>query len=409
MSENVSAKKYHQNATQNRTPAVHGEIDVRLKDAYIKNLPLPSHGYKIYKDCDQKGFGIRVTANGAKTFTLTYTLHGRERRMSIGDFPTWTTVAAREQAKELRRMVDSGTDPLQQKQDKTNAPTVRTLWEYYAKTHLPTLSKHSQVDQQSMFKNYILPAMGTTKLTDVKYHQIQSLHASFNGRVRGNRILEVVRKAFNLAVRLEWIAKNPCQGIKWNHEEPRHRYLTQDEIKRLFEVLAVRGDDLSAAAVKLLILTGARRGELLRATWSQFDLTEAVWVKPSSHTKQKREHRIPLSEEAVQLLRRIKKGSKDKFVFPGRWGNEHQTDLKKFWDAVRTEAGITDVRLHDLRHTYASILVSSGASLPMIGAMLGHTQPSTTARYAHLFDKPLRAATEQVSQFLKAASEVEND
>ena len=148
-----------------------------------------------------------------------------------------------------------------------------------------------------------------------------------------------------------------------------------------------------------MLLTGARRGEVLGATWSMFDLEHGIWIKPSAHTKQRREHRVPISAAAIDLLRRLLVTATGAYVFPGRNGAP-LTDVKRTWQAVRSEAGLPDVRLHDLRHTYASLLASAGQSLPIIGALLGHTQPQTTARYAHLLDDPLRAATNQVGSFL---------
>jgi integrase len=130
-----------------------------------------------------------------------------------------------------------------------------------------------------------------------------------------------------------------------------------------------------------------------------FDLERGIWVKPSAHTKQRREHRVPISAAAIDLLSRLKSTATGAFVFPGRNGGP-LTDVKRTWQAVRGEAGLPDVRLHDLRHTYASLLASAGQSLPIIGALLGHTQAQTTARYAHLLDDPLRAATEHVGSLL---------
>jgi integrase len=169
------------------------------------------------------------------------------------------------------------------------------------------------------------------------------------------------------------------------------------------------------------MLTSARRGEVLGARWEMFDLEAGVWVKPSAHTKQRKQHRVPLSAPALQLLRAMRADATGPYLFPGREGRP-LTDVKRSWLAVCRRAGLAEratkrprpgggsarageavatvwrptARLHDLRHTYASILASQGLSLPIIGALLGHTQPQTTARYAHLLDDPLREATERV-------------
>jgi integrase len=173
----------------------------------------------------------------------------------------------------------------------------------------------------------------------------------------------------------------------------------------------------SANAVRLLLLTGARRNEMLSARWSQFDLTAGVWVKPAASTKQGKQHRVPLSRPAILLLSEMKTaadhenalrlrdgaGSPEVNLFPGANGKP-QTDLKRFWASVCSKAGLIGVRVHDLRHTHASILASLGLSLPIIGSLLGHTQASTTQRYAHLMDDPLRAATERLGQIVTGTS-----
>ena len=154
--------------------------------------------------------------------------------------------------------------------------------------------------------------------------------------------------------------------------------------------------------------------EVLAAKWDQFDLQEGVWVKPSAHTKQKREHRVPLNAPALQLLTGMKSDAEGEetddgeFVFPGGGSNGHLTEIKKVWKTVCEEAGITGCRVHDLRHTYASILASSGLSLLVIGQLLGHTQQATTKRYAHIQDDPLREATNRVGTLVDAAAKGES-
>jgi len=182
------------------------------------------------------------------------------------------------------------------------------------------------------------------------------------------------------------------------------------------------------------MLTGARRGEVLSAHWDMFDLEAGVWVKPSAHTKQRTEHRVPLSAPAVALLKELKEGAAGPFVFPGTNGRP-LCDVKRTWLTVCRDAGLAKqepkrtgggrpalgkdgmrlltwratARLHDLRHTYASVLASQGLSLPIIGALLGHTQPQTTARYAHLLDDPLRAATELVGTLVGGHGSTKRD
>ena len=172
--------------------------------------------------------------------------------------------------------------------------------------------------------------------------------------------------------------------------------------------LAEHPDQQAANVFRLLLLTGARRGEVLAAKWADIDLAAGVWVKPGATTKQKTLHRVPLSAPARQLLSGLHDGrDKSDYIFPGRLGG-HRVEVKNNWTALRKATKLKDLRIHDLRHSYASQLVSAGFSLPIIGALLGHTQPSTTHRYAHLQDDPLRAATERVGAIIagRPAAEV---
>ena len=176
-------------------------------------------------------------------------------------------------------------------------------------------------------------------------------------------------------------------------EKKRDRWLTAEELKVLWKVLDENSSQPSSYVFKLLILTGARKGELLHATWDQFDLEAGVWTKPSHLTKQKKQEHLPLSPQAIEILETMKSQSTSAFVFPGKVEAKSLQEIKTAWNTIRKKSGFFDLRIHDLRHTYASHLVSSGLSLSIVGKLLGHTQASTTQRYAHLADEPLRQAT----------------
>jgi integrase len=172
----------------------------------------------------------------------------------------------------------------------------------------------------------------------------------------------------------------------------------------LTKALAAHPDRQVSDIIRLLLLTGARKGEVMSAEWDAIDLTKGIWTKPASTTKQKLDHIVPLSAPALQLLNDIRaRGVVGKFVFPSKSESGCRAVVDKAWKALCRDAEITGLRIHDLRHSFASQLASSGASLPLIGALLGHSQPSTTARYAHLFQDPQRAAVEGVGAIVVAA------
>jgi integrase len=210
---------------------------------------------------------------------------------------------------------------------------------------------------------------------------------------------------FALATRWGMRVDNPARGIELNAETARKRYLSGDELARLVEVLARHPNKQSVNIVRMLLLTGARKGEVFSMRWGDVDLGAGIWTKPGSTTKQKTTHSAPLSASARQLLNDIRADAQvGEFVFPGRDKTGHVTDIKTFWTSICRAAGITNLRPHDLRHSFASELASGGAPLPLIGALLGHSDPNTTQRYAHLYVDPQRAAADKVGDAIAAAA-----
>ena len=442
--------------------------DRRIPDGMtVADLPTPPTGNKLYFDSEVKGFACRVTAGGARSFVLDYRAGQRQRRYTIGAYPDWKASAAREAAKALKKRIDLGEDPMGDRHEERAAPTVADLIDRFETDFLPKKAISTQRDYKAALEKLVRPTLGKKKVADVSHSDIDRLHrdvSNDNGPYRANRTVAVLSKAFALAIRWGWRDDNPVKGVEKNQEDRRARYLTGDELLHLSAALQEHRDQKSANAVRLLLLTGARRMEVLAATWAMFDLEHGVWIKPSAHTKQKKEHRVPLSAPARKLLIDMKelaevkakseKAQPSAFVFPGKSKDDpHLTDIKRTWESltqratvklwatkldtpegrmvkrlttekdgattlpdypdvvkvaeaeqVTLPAGLMDCRIHDLRHSYASMLASAGLSLPVIGALLGHTQPATTARYAHLFDDPLRAATERVGVLVEAAA-----
>ena len=363
---------------------------MRLTDIIVKRLPAPERGNKVTYDDVVRGFGCRTTAAGARAFVLNYRrkADGRERRITIGSFPDWSTAAAREEAKRLKRKIDGGADPIGENEASRAAATIADLCARFKQDYIPRKRSSTQRVYRQQIATDILPALGRMKVAAVSHADIDAFH-----------------QMFSLAVRWGWRVDNPCRGIERNQEDKRHRYLSGAELARLSNALAKLPDQGAANAVRLLLLTGARRGELLAAKWCDIDLDAGVWTKPGATTKQRTEHRVPLSAAACQLLIEMREQTGDDaaYLFPARGGG-HRAHINDAWIKLRKAAGLGGARLHDLRHSYASVLVSAGLSLPVIGALLGHSTPVTTHRYSHLFDDPLRAATEHASAIITGKS-----
>jgi integrase len=369
-----------------------------LTETFVKKATLPERSNAVHYDDEVKGFGLRVTAGGNKSFVLNYHIAGRERRMTIGGHPTWSAAAARDEAKKLRRLIDQGTDPLEERQSRHRAPTVQKLWEEYERRHLPSLSPRGQVDQRAMWRDFILPAFKNDKVADLRSAAIDALHASISQTkpVRANRVLEVLRKALNLAIRWGWIERNVADSFSRNREEPRERFLNPDEYQLVLSKLETMPSQKAANAIRLLALTGARRGEVLNMEWTDLDLAHGLWTIPAEKNKARKKKRLPLSVAANALLLDMRgEVAVGKYVFQTSEGTA-MPDLKRPWDWLRRETGMTELRIHDLRHSFASMLISQGETLEVIGKLLGHAQYQTTLRYAHLADDPLRSAVEKI-------------
>jgi integrase len=369
-----------------------------LTDGLARSLPRrPS---RIFYDGGVNriaGFGMRVSPT-SRTWILNFVIAGRERRMVIGSFPTWDTKTARKRAAELRRMVDVGIDPLEQRQAARTSADIGELLDLYLEAAKAKRSfRHDQA-----FAKILRARWGARKVASISLDDVEALHRDLTRSgtpIRANRVVACASAVFRLGIKRRYISENPCRNISKNPENRRTRYLSVGELARLIAVLDVWPDQISAAAVKLLLLTGCRRGELLRATWAEFDLAAGLWIKPPTHCKNKREHRVPLSTEAVAVLLSLPRHNSTDLLFP----NSRRRPWAEIpaWPEIRKSAGIEDVRLHDLRHSTASLMVSAGNSLELIGGVLGHSQASTTQRYAHLMDGALRQAVDGLGRAIK--------
>ena len=367
----------------------------------LEALEPPATGRANYTEAGPKripGLVLRVSATGSKSWGLWYRVNGQQRVMTLGKFPTIGIAVAKENAKKVLRRVQTGEDPALEKQEARKAPTVRQLADEYLEWAVDKKRAASVRNDRAMLNTIILPKMGSRKVADITRKDVEALHRlKKKTPYRANRMISMLSKMFNLAE--QWGHRpqhsNPCRGIERYHEERRDRWLGADELRRLTAALDAHPNKAAGNVVRLILLTGARKNEVLSATWSEVEFERGTWRKPSHHTKQKRTETIPLSAPALALLSEMKGVAKGDYLFPGAKPKRPLTDIKRFWQSVCAMAKIENVRIHDLRHTFASHLVSGGLSLEIVGRLLGHTNPNTTGRYAHLADEPLRAATER--------------
>jgi integrase len=394
----------------------------KITQRNVKQLTPPKHGNRVHYDKEIPGFGVRITSAGAVSFVLNYHIHGRERRYTIGRHPEWTAIAARERAMQLRVGINDGFDPLKEREQERSAPTVQELAAEFFERHVVAHKRPSSMrNDREMLQGIILPKLGQLRVQSVSKRDLEDLHQKLKATpYRANRVLALLSKMFSLACEWGWCATNPAKGIERFHEDQRERWLTAKELHRFAEALDAYLDQNAADALRLLLLTGAREGEVLKADWPQFDLGRGVWTKPSHHTKEKKIEHVPLSAAALDLLRRMKQnGGATGPLFPGTNGKPRVT-LRRPWVQVCKAAALADVvtlqgkrraitryrptiRIHDLRHSFASHLVSNGVSLHIVGKLLGHTQSETTQRYAHVADEALRDASNRFGDIFQTA------
>jgi integrase len=399
----------------------------KLTETLVKDLIPPECGERFVYDSDLTGFAIKIFAatrsnpKGARTFVLVYRRNGNLRRFRIGSWPDWSVTAARAEAKEIRQRVDRGEDPAGERRDWYEAPTMSDLAERYKREHLPRKSEQSQHDDGVMIGHILKHVGADRRVADVHHGDIVALHRALtdSGRpVLANRTVSCASRVFSLALKpmagedkpwRDQAQGNPCKGIERNPEQAKERFLSPAEIAAVVEGLDAYGRTPAADCIRLIMLTGCRPGEAMLATWAQFDAQPQFWVKPSATTKQRREHRLPLSAPALQLIDEIRarRGEVEPgdYVFPGQLPSQPLQQLRRCWDAVCKRAGLSGVRIYDLRHTFAATGAGGGLSLPLIGRLLGHTQHRTTMRYAHLADDPLREAADKIASAITKAGE----
>ncbi len=388
----------------------------KLNKSTIDKLVLREMMYTV-RDSEIPGFSLRVYPKGRKAFFFRYRVGGGRgaliREPRIGDFGPMTADQARNIAKDWGAQVRQGGDPSADRHLLRDAPTMSDLFDRYltdyAKKHKKPSSLRNDV---RMIEKRLRPLFGNKRVSVVTRQQIRAFHSSLESTpYEANRQLALLSKIFSVAADdLEWIGRgdHPVKGIKRFEEKKRKRYLSQVEIVRLGKALVKaetgeleRAVSLYATAMfRLLVMTGARHGEILSLRWDAVNFERGCVELSDSKTGAKE---VFLPPAALQILSSIPRKKSNPFVIVGRRRGAHLVNIKDSWAAIRKEAGLEDVRLHDLRHSFASVGVGAGMSLPIIGALLGHRETATTARYAHLSDAPRRAAADLIGRVITDA------
>jgi integrase len=363
----------------------------------------------ILFDDELPGFGLRLKPNGARSFLIQYRQGGRTRRLTLGRYGRLTPDEARKLARQHLAAVGRGADPSEERHRSNQAPTLTEFADRYMLEHALGKKKPRGAEtDRRMLRDVILPVLGRRKVEDIARSEVVKLHQSLAATPYGaNRVLALLSKMFNLAERwgVRTEGTNPCRFVDKFPEKRRERFLAGAELTRLGEVLAAAERSGAEpppviAVLRLLVLTGCRKSEILTLRWADVDLERGALHLPDSKTGPKS---VPLGAAAAEILAGIPQVAGNPFVFPGERPGSHWVNVERSWRRLRRAAGFPELRIHDLRHSYAAIGAAAGLGLPVIGRILGHTQASTTQRYTHFADDPLRAAADRISNEIAAA------
>ena len=379
------------------------------------------------------GFGVAAFPTGRKAYVAQYRQNGRSRRVTIGDYGRLTPDEARSQAKFILGAVETGADVIADRRAARDVRTFGAVAKDFLALHVATKRKSRTGEfYGQLLQSYVMPVFGSKRILDVSRADVARMHGKFlNSPYQANRALAFISAVWNWAAKRDEVAlaNNPAKGIERYPEKKRERFLTTDELARLGTTLAEGEtvglpwlvdetapgakhvpienrrtilDPFAAAAIRLLILTGARVREILDAQWKQVDIERGVIFLADSKTGKKP---IYLSAAALAVLEALPRIEGNPYIIAGAKDGAPRADLQRPWAAVKRVAELDGVRLHDLRHSFASIGAGASMGLPIIGKLLGHSQASTTHRYAHLDADPLRRAVDTIGATITAAME----
>ena len=379
---------------------------IKLTQDFInKNLTCNTSRRIEYVNDDRSGLyvEVRATSNGVGTYYLRYkNINGKTCHQSLGRTTDISLAEVKVKARNLKAEIQLGADPRAEEKAKLAVVTMDTLFNDH---YLPFVKprKKSWDRDEELYRLRISGVFGTKRLNQITRQQVQSFHSSLLeeglAAATANHHVKLIRRMLNLAVEWEMLEKNPASRIHMFFEDNQvERYMDDDQLAQLMHVLRTDRRRSVCLIAIFLLSTGARLNEVLSATWSQIDLKSKVWRIPASNSKSKRMRVVPLNDTGMEVVTSLDTLGKFDHLFINGKTKKPYVNIAKVWDELRGDAGLPHVRIHDLRHQYASFLVNAGYSLFTVQQILGHSDPAVTMRYSHLSVKALRDAASSASR-----------
>lgn len=371
----------------------------KLSGRITKTIVASLEAGDVIRDTELKGFGARRQQDSVSYFLKTR-INGRQKWLTIGRHGSpWVPETARREALRMLAEAVSGKDPsIAKRKARAKLDTVEDVANRFLQVHGQKLKPTTREVYGYLIRLQIIPSLGRRRIEEVTKTDVANFHSKFFDKPRtANHALAVLSKIMSWAEQQGLRAEhtNPCLTIERFRENKRERFLSSDELAALGKALTAAEAKENAyiiAAIRLLLLTGARLNEILSLKWSYIDEERRLILLPDSKTGAKP---IPLNQPALDILKTLPRIGGNPYVLPGHIHGAHLVNIQKTWRTIRKAASLgDDLRLHDLRHSFASVAVATGGSLPILGKVLGHSQPQTTARYAHLADSPVTELSE---------------
>lgn len=374
----------------------------RFTDKNVRELKA-TEKRAYFHDTIENDLLLQITPTGAKTFYLYRRIDGQPVRYKLGDADMGVK-NARQEAVKIRSQIMSGKNPQKTRKDLREESTMEQMVQKFMAEKKSRLSHNTYAEYQRMWNKDLKPSLGNKKVSAITTDSIKRLHKKFETKpYYANRCVVFIRTLFNFFIKEgTYKGNNPTKGVKLNKEEPRVRYMEHSEVKRFFDALNDGENSVSKDAILMMLLTGARKGNVLRMKWGEIDMDAKIWKIPI--TKTGKNKTIALADSAIDLLKAIQSNNPDeKYVFPSATSaSGHLEDVKRMWSTIKKQADIQNFRLHDLRHTLATYMIAQGASPFVVQRALTHQSIKSTERYVNLGVEHLRGKLNETINTLQS-------